>query len=234
MADNENEKPSAADSQPTEGAQDATSASGAPQPGGASAGDSGSQSDTAASESAASESVVNEAPFDGESVETIGEAVDEAVIEGEVAEAEVEAAEAGTREDKLLDELQRLAAEYKNYRNRTEAQAIIERQRATGEVARRLFPIFDDLERAEQAGDLVEGSAFATIASKLRAVAEGLGLEHFGAAGEAFDPQLHEAVLQQTSTDVTELVIGQVVEPGYRIGDTLLRAAKVVVLAPAE
>ncbi|WP_028245824.1 nucleotide exchange factor GrpE [Pseudoclavibacter soli] len=152
---------------------------------------------------------------------------------GEAADA-AEGAQPASREDKLLDELQRLAAEYKNYRARTEAQAVIERQRAAGETAKRLFPVFDDLDRAEQAGDLAEGSAFATIASKLRGVAEGLGLERFGAKGEPFDPKVHEAVLQQPNPDVTELVIGEVVTPGYRIGETLLRAAKVVVFAPAE
>lgn len=139
-----------------------------------------------------------------------------------------------SREDKLLDELQRLAAEYKNYRQRTEAQRERDHALAVGDAAKRLFPVFDDLDRAEQAGDLAEGSAFATIASKLRGVGEGLGLERFGAKGEPFDPNLHEAVLQQHSPDVHELVIGEVVQPGYRIGDTLLRAAKVVVLAPAE
>ncbi|MCD7101411.1 nucleotide exchange factor GrpE [Pseudoclavibacter sp. 13-3] len=139
-----------------------------------------------------------------------------------------------SREDKLLDELQRLAAEYKNYRQRTEAQQIRDRERAVGDAAKRLFPIFDDLDRAEKAGDLAEGTAFATIASKLRAVGEGLGIERFGAKGEPFDPNQHEAVLQQPSPDVDALVIGEVVEPGYKLGDTLLRAAKVVVLAPAE
>lgn len=150
--------------------------------------------------------------------------------EGAAADADGEA----SREDKLLDELQRLAAEYKNYRQRTEAQQIRDRERAVGDAAKRLFPIFDDLDRAEKAGDLAEGTAFATIASKLRAVGEGLGIERFGAKGEPFDPNQHEAVLQQPSLDVDALVIGEVVEPGYKLGDTLLRAAKVVVLAPAE
>ena len=139
-----------------------------------------------------------------------------------------------SREDKLLDELQRLAAEYKNYRQRTEAQRELDVRRAQGAAAKALFPVFDDLDRAEQHGDLKDGGAFATIAAKVRGVGDELGLERFGAPGEAFDPKLHEAVLQQERDDVDRIVIGQVVAPGYRAGDLLLRAAKVVTFAPRE
>ena len=77
-------------------------------------------------------------------------------------------------------------------------------------------------------------SLASTSRSAITVCAEGLGRERFGAKGEPFDPKVHEAVLQQPNPDVTELVIGEVVTPGYRIGETLLRAAKVVVFAPAE
>lgn len=141
---------------------------------------------------------------------------------------------AESNEDKLLDEIQRLAAEYKNYRQRTESQRELDHARAVGDAAKKLFPVFDDLDRAETNGDLTEGSAFATIAAKVRAIGTSLGIERFGAAGEKFDPQRHAAVLQQPRPDIEEEQIGQVIEPGYQLGDLMLRAAKVVVFTPSE
>lgn len=133
-----------------------------------------------------------------------------------------------------LEDLQRLTAEYKNFRRRTQENQTAARERAMGDAAKQLFSVLDDLDLAEKHGDLVEGSAFATIADKLRGVAKNLGLEHFGAKGDVFDPQIHEAVFQQPSPDVTEPTVGDVVQVGYRIGDTQLRAAKVVVFAPEQ
>ena len=133
-----------------------------------------------------------------------------------------------------LADLKRLTAEYANYRRRTEEQRQLEIERAKGAVATGLLPVLDDLERADQHGDLVEGSAFAVIAEKIRGVAERLGVEPYGAAGEAFDPQHHEAIFQQPSPDATEPTILEVVQIGYRLGDIELRPAKVVVAVPAE
>jgi molecular chaperone GrpE len=138
-----------------------------------------------------------------------------------------------SREDALLDELQRLAAEYKNYRLRTEAQREIDQARARGDIAKLLFGVFDDLDRAESHDDLQEGSAFATVASKIRALGEKIGLERFGDKGEPFDPQQHEAVMQ-VPAPVEEQQILDVVAPGYRLGEVLLRAAKVVVAVPQD
>lgn len=161
----------------------------------------------------------------------------EAPVEGEAPSAEDEAAlEQTARElaEERLQDLQRLTAEYKNFRRRTEENREVERERAIGEAGKQLFPVLDDLERAEKHGDLVEGSAFATIAGKIRQVAHNLGIERFGEQGEPFDPNQHQAVLQQPSADVEQAVIGDVVAPGYRLGSTLLRAAQVVVLTPQE
>jgi len=137
-------------------------------------------------------------------------------------------------EHALLHDLKRLQAEYANYRRRTEEQRHIEIARAKGEAAKGLLPVLDDLDRAQQHGDLVEGSPFAVIAGKVRAVVERLGVTAYGEKGEEFDPQQHEAVFQQPAPDVTTATVLEVVEVGYRLGDVELRPAKVVVAVPAE
>ena len=133
-----------------------------------------------------------------------------------------------------LADLQRVTAEYANYRKRTEANREVERERVIGDTVRLLLPVLDDIDRAEKHGDLVEGSPLAAVSGKLRAVIERMGLKPYAAAGEAFDPNLHEAIVQQPSPDVTEATILDVVEVGYQLGSTQVRAAKVVVAVPAE
>jgi molecular chaperone GrpE len=132
-----------------------------------------------------------------------------------------------------LADLQRITAEYANYRKRTEANREIERERAIGDTVKGLLPVLDDVDRAEKHGDLEEGSAFATIAAKLRLTVERLGLTPYGAPGDVFDPQIHEAIFQQPSPDVTVDTVADVVETGYQLGSTIVRVAKVVVAVPA-
>lgn len=132
-----------------------------------------------------------------------------------------------------LADLQRVTAEYANYRKRTEANREIERERATGEAVKGLIPVLDDLERADKHGDLVEGSAFATIAAKLRSSVERLGLTAYGEKGDPFDPQIHEAIFQQPTPGVAVETVADVVETGYLLGSTTVRVAKVVVAVPA-
>jgi molecular chaperone GrpE len=139
-----------------------------------------------------------------------------------------------TAVDQHLDDLRRLTAEYANYRKRTEANRDVERSRAVGDVVKVLLPVLDDLDRAEKHGDLTEGSAFATIAQKLRAGVERMGLTSVGTVGDPFDPTLHEAIFQKPNPEVTVQTVADVVESGYFIGETLLRAAKVVVDTPAD
>jgi len=131
-----------------------------------------------------------------------------------------------------LADLQRVTAEYANYRKRTEANREVEKERAVGEVVKVLLPVLDDLDRAAKHGDLEEGGPFTAIAAKLRTGTERVGLTPFAAAGEEFDPQIHEAIFQQPTDDVTVPTIADVVESGYYLGSTLLRAAKVVVAVP--
>ena len=145
-----------------------------------------------------------------------------------------EAAVVDAEEPDLLLDLKRLQAEYANYRRRTEEQRQIEIERAKGSVAKGLLPVLDDLDRAEKHGDLAEGSALLAIADKLRGVVTRLGIERYGEAGEAFDPQQHEAIFQAPTPGIEVPTIIEVVEVGYRLGTTELRPAKVVVAVAAE
>ncbi|MEN2738779.1 nucleotide exchange factor GrpE [Microbacterium sp. X-17] len=149
-------------------------------------------------------------------------------------DAAAEDAKLADLESALLGDLKRLQAEYANYRRRTEEQREVEIDRAKGAVAKSLLPVLDDLDRAEKHGDLVEGSPFAAIAEKLRGTAARMGLTAYGAVGEVFDPQQHEAIFQQPTPGATQTTVLEVVEAGYRIGDVELRPAKVVVAVPAE
>jgi molecular chaperone GrpE len=134
--------------------------------------------------------------------------------------------------DEHLADLKRVTAEYANYRKRTEANREVERERAVGAAVAVLLPVLDDLDRAEKHGDLEGDAPFATIAAKLRGAVEKLGLTPFGEPGEPFDPQRHEAIFQQPSDEVEVDTVADVVETGYTLGGTLLRAAKVVVKTP--
>ncbi|MFD1715086.1 nucleotide exchange factor GrpE [Amnibacterium flavum] len=135
-------------------------------------------------------------------------------------------------ESEHLADLKRVTAEYANYRRRTEANRQVERDRAVGDVAKLLLPVLDDLDRAEKHGDLVEGGPFTTIAQKLRASGERIGLVAFGQVGETFDPNQHEAIFQKPNPEVTVATVADVVERGYSIGDVTLRVARVVVDLP--
>jgi molecular chaperone GrpE len=171
------------------------------------------------------------APQDGQDDELT---VDDILGAAQNADAAAEDAVLADLESQLLNDLKRLQAEYANYRRRTEDQRELEIERAQGAVAKGILPVLDDLDRAEKHGDLEEGSAFAAIADKLRGVAERIGLTTYGAAGETFDPQQHEAIFQVPTPGATEQTIVEVVEIGYRLGSVELRPAKVVVAVPAE
>ena len=151
-----------------------------------------------------------------------------------LAEDAVEDAALHDAEHTLLVDLKRLQAEYANYRRRTEEQRGVEIQRAKGEAAKGLLPVLDDLDRAAAHGDLEEGSPFAAIADKVRSVVERLGVVSYGEKGDEFDPQQHEAIFQQPTPGVEKVVVLEVVEVGYRLGDVELRPAKVVVAVPAD
>jgi len=130
------------------------------------------------------------------------------------------------------DRAARAEAELKNFRTRVERDRVANREAVIVEVIRTLLPAIDDLDRADAHGDLTEGSPLAIIAQKLRAGFDRYGLRHIGQVGETFDPQLHEAIVQIPTAGVTVNTIADVIEPGYALGERLIRAAKVAVSVP--
>ncbi|QHC67713.1 nucleotide exchange factor GrpE [Rathayibacter sp. VKM Ac-2759] len=133
-----------------------------------------------------------------------------------------------------LADLQRVTAEYANYRKRTESNRQVEKERAIGDAVKVILPVLDDLDRAEKHGDLPEGGPFTAIAQKLRGGMEKLGLVKTGAVGDLFDPNIHEAIFQQPTPGAETSTVADVVESGYYLGGSLLRAARVVVAVPAD
>ena len=141
--------------------------------------------------------------------------------------------EAGER-DLLADmrnDLARAQAELVNFRKRVERDRAANRDQVIAEVIRTMLPAVDDLYRAEAHGDLA-GSSLELVAQKLHAAFARYGLRSVGEKGEAFDPHLHEAVVQLPTAGVTVNTVADVIEPGYALGDRLLRAAKVAVAVP--
>jgi molecular chaperone GrpE len=138
------------------------------------------------------------------------------------------------RELEIFQDLQRLQADFVNYRARVERDRGVERQLAVAETLRAFLPALDDLKRAEEHGDLQEGSSMAAVANKLRAAGEKFGLKAFGAKGDKFDPEHHDALVQTPNPEVTEALVADVIEVGYQLGDRQLRPAKVAVFVPAE
>jgi molecular chaperone GrpE len=152
-------------------------------------------------------------------------------------EASAPAAEANETpmvEAALLDErtrdLQRVQAEYANYRKRAERERLAAGELAIGRVLTELLPILDDLDRAKAHGDLTGG--LKAVADKLEATTTKLGLQVFGQVGDPFDPALHEAVMHEESDAVTEPTCTTVLRPGYMHHDRLLRPAMVGVTDP--
>jgi molecular chaperone GrpE len=132
--------------------------------------------------------------------------------------------------DERLRDLQRVTAEYANYRKRVDRDRSAVVEQATGTVVTALLPILDDLDRAREHDDLVGPTA--AMAEQLSAVLAKFGLTAFGEPGDAFDPTRHEAVAHQTSAEVTEPTCVAVMRRGYLLGDRLLRAALVGVADP--
>ena len=127
-------------------------------------------------------------------------------------------------------DLQRLQAEYVNYKRRVDRDRDLVRQNATYGALSSLLPVLDDIDRARDHGELEGG--FKAVADSLERIVSGLGLTKFGAPGEPFDPNVHEALAHGHSPDVSETVVEHLAQAGYRIGDRVVRAAKVTVLDP--
>ncbi|GAA1155367.1 nucleotide exchange factor GrpE [Nesterenkonia sandarakina] len=167
----------------------------------------------------------------GTEEETIAEAamaMDPEAILAEDSIREDAPAQEGVREAELQADLQRLQAEYINYRRRVERDRATERDRTKGQLITELMPVLDDISSARQAGDLQEGP-FAHIATRLESVLQSQGLEVLGEIGEAFDPNQHEAIMTQPHEEIPADHVAIVLRAGYRHGDRLLRAAQVMV-----
>lgn len=152
------------------------------------------------------------------------EATAAGVLEGDVAQAEAKLAE-------LTNDLQRVHAEYANYRRRVDRDRELVRAMAVGGTLTELLPVLDDIDRARQHDEL-EG-AFRTVGESLESTLARVGLERFGVVGEPFDPTVHEALTHESSDDVSQPTVTAIYQPGYRYADRVLRPARVAVAGDA-
>jgi molecular chaperone GrpE len=129
-------------------------------------------------------------------------------------------------------DLQRVQAEYANYRKRVERDRESVRELAVIGVLSGLLPVLDDIGRARDHGELVGG--FKVVAESLEATLTKLGLQPFGVDGDPFDPNVHEALMHEYSSDVSEPTCVAILQPGYRVGERVVRPARVKVAEPGE
>jgi molecular chaperone GrpE len=127
-------------------------------------------------------------------------------------------------------DLQRLQAEYVNYKRRVDRDRDLVRETATATVLSALLPVLDDIDRAREHGELEGG--FKSVAESLERSVGALGLERFGKPGEEFDPRIHEALMHDYADDVDTVTAQTVLQVGYRVGDRILRPARVAVVEP--
>ncbi|QIK68681.1 nucleotide exchange factor GrpE [Nocardioides sp. HDW12B] len=165
--------------------------------------------------------MAGEAPGTGAAA---GDAGDAATAPGSAAsETEVRAAE-------LTADLQRVQAEFLNYKRRVDRDRELVKQNATFTVLSALLPVLDDVDRAREHGELSGG--FKAVAEALERVVAGQGLDKFGTPGDAFDPRLHEALMHGLSSEVDTTTCDKIVQAGYRIGERVVRPAMVTVVDP--
>ncbi len=127
-------------------------------------------------------------------------------------------------------DLQRVQAEYVNYKRRVDRDREVARQGAIASVLTALLPVLDDIERARGHDELTGG--FKAVADSLERTVAGLGLVTFGEAGDAFDPRIHEALMHSYADDVEEPECREVLQVGYRLGERIIRPARVAVVEP--
>ena len=130
----------------------------------------------------------------------------------------------------LTADLQRLQAEYANYRKRVERDRAVSHELAIGSVLTELLATLDDIDRAADHNELSGG--FKAVADQLAAITTRFGLEKYGTEGEPFDPQIHEALLHDTSADVAVATATKILQPGYKYKERILRPARVAVTDP--
>ena len=160
------------------------------------------------------------------------DAASDEAAEDPLAQAQAQAAQAADDLARARADLYNLQQEYQGFVRRSREGAASHRQAGAADVVEALIPVLDEIELARQHGDLT--GTFETTAGKLESIlAEKYSLERFGAVGEVFDPTLHEALMATESSEVTEPTIAAVLQPGYRLGERVVRAARVQVANPA-
>jgi molecular chaperone GrpE len=130
----------------------------------------------------------------------------------------------------LTEDLQRLQAEYSNYKKRVDRDRLMAGEIATAGALIELLPILDDLDRAGEHGELSGG--FKAVADQFQNITKKLGLEKFGETPSTFDPNIHEALMHETSSEVKETTVTKILQFGYRYKERILRPARVVVTDP--
>ena len=153
-------------------------------------------------------------------------------IATETPTTESEAAESKDPVASLTEDLQRLQAEYSNYKKRVDRDRLLVADIATASALTEMLPILDDLDRAAEHGELTGG--FKAVADQLTLITTKLGLEKYGLEGDLFDPQIHEALLHDTSPDVAAATATKILQPGYKFKERILRPARVAVTDPAQ
>jgi molecular chaperone GrpE len=128
-------------------------------------------------------------------------------------------------------DLQRLQAEYANYRKRVDRDRAAVREQAVAATLAGLLPVLDAIDQAREHGELSGG--FKSVADSLQAATGRLGLVTYGHKGDPFDPKIHEALMHSYSADVAEDTCVEILQPGYKVGDRILRPARVAVAEPA-
>ncbi len=156
------------------------------------------------------------------------------VLEGileEPATDDAAQADAKARLAERTADLQRLQAEYANYRKRVDRDRVAMREQAVATALTGLLPVLDAIGQAREHGELSGG--FKSVADSLSSALAKLGLVAYGEAGDPFDPKIHEALTYTYSPDVTEDTCVEILQPGYQVGERILRPARVAVAAPA-
>ena len=147
--------------------------------------------------------------------------------------AEVEAESfdlADSKTAELTADLQRLQAEYSNYRKRVERDRAVASDIAIATVLSELLATLDDIDRAQEHGELTGG--FKSVADQLTSIVTKLGLEKYGKDGDEFDPQFHEALMHETNSEVQVATASKILQPGYKFKERVLRPARVAVTQP--
>jgi molecular chaperone GrpE len=167
---------------------------------------------------------------DSEEIKESPEEAPEMVI-GQIVKDGQRAADLEAQLAERTADLQRLQAEYANYRKRVDRDRAAVREQAVVGTLDGLLPVLDAIDQAREHGELSGG--FKLVADSLQSALGRLGLVTYGEKGDPFDPKIHEALSHSYSSDVTEVTCVEIVFPGYKVGDRILRPAKVVVAEPA-